>query len=727
MLLVGRRHRSTCNTSWRGGRCPPGARAASTARRASAAQQFRDLADEGIAEEAVEYSKVARRVDDLVICVTEIPEKGDILLPNVGDTVQFSGGAVGHCIALGDLSFAAALSDPEAACELGEGYRILPMSYRPLVARPEQGGLLVDQSGTPWNAESRQAAEDDTRSRVPWFQEMVGLIRRERINSPLHSGVIGLDAFVPIGRGQSMVMRMPAATSDDDFREFMAHIIEAQSGDTTEVIVAASSVVDGLKFQERLANCEATKRLTIVSGRGDKPRIGEAVLAMNAACALAEAARDDGKDALLIVDVEHLYRAYSVLTEVVAERELSERTSRALNEEIDEMSFEQGREMWKFLAHKNAATARRRTFLGCFLQRACRVCDERGGGSLTLLAFARLKDSNKIGRLELQAKLKHLQSMTLDETLKAKAISKIEEQLANLPEGLGLTGVPDDFIEEVKAVTDGHVVFLEAAVASSDSGPQKPRWCLDVQESVARGITSHSVQNRPLDKLKSLFYKVFLMSREGDNSVIDIGDGSGRQLDSGPLLALLQQPAGDVLYPEDEAALLLLAMDDAVRGAAARPLADQALALLTRAKVRGDDGEDSGRLTLECRTWAVESMRQQPQAKSLEELGEAGLDSLCSTLDLRPLERKRVLAVASDGETVAVRADTEAEMQAKVEDPRARYTSLRERLAYLHQPEVAGELLEAISEGSLTDTQLQQALDLLERTVKGEELNLSAA
>ena len=59
---------------------------------------------------------------------------------------------------------------------------------------------------------------------------------------------------------------------------------------------------------------------------------------------------------------------------------------------------------------------------------------DRGGGSLSLLAFARLKDTSRLSRLELEAKMRNLTQMELEEGTRQRALEKLQKQLAELPQ-----------------------------------------------------------------------------------------------------------------------------------------------------------------------------------------------------------------------------------------------------------------------------------------------------
>eukprot|EP00913_Durusdinium_trenchii_P029672 g27811.t1 len=271
---------------------------------------------------------------------------------------------------------------------------------------------------------------------------------------------------------------------------------------------------------------------------------------------------------------------------------------------------------------------------------------DRGGGSLTLLAFARLKDTGNLSRLELEAKLRNLRDMDLDEAVRQRAVDKVERQLAELREDDMGSGVPDDFLEEAKAVTDGHVVFLDEAVN------QDATWAIDIEQSVARGITSNSVQNRYLDILESLKLKAFLMNAEKESQVMD----SSKE--------------------QDEAILLLLAEEAAAKAAASRPVAEYGLRLIKQARIRQDDAKERKRRVALLRRWVEENWQGQAPEELIahahvEEPREPrpprrdgavqslveGLHSLegprprdlADAIELKPLERKRFISAVEEG------------------------------------------------------------------------------
>ncbi|OLP95365.1 hypothetical protein AK812_SmicGene22529 [Symbiodinium microadriaticum] len=69
------------------------------------------------------------------------------------------------------------------------------------------GGKLLDYLGYELGSEPRELTQEERDKAVSLFNEIVGMVRRQRINAPMHAGVMGLDAFVPIGQGLSIALR----------------------------------------------------------------------------------------------------------------------------------------------------------------------------------------------------------------------------------------------------------------------------------------------------------------------------------------------------------------------------------------------------------------------------------------------------------------------------------------------------------------------------------------
>ncbi|CAK9033735.1 Ubiquitinyl hydrolase 1 [Durusdinium trenchii] len=264
---------------------------------------------------------------------------------------------------------------------------------------------------------------------------------------------------------------------------------------------------------------------------------------------------------------------------------------------------------------------------------------------------------------EERAKLRNLRDMDLDEAVRQRAVDKVERQLAELREDDMGSGVPDDFLEEAKAF-DARRSFLSSARLGVE---------LMTLGSVARGITSNSVQNRYLDILESLKLKAFLMNAEKESQVMDSEDMKAQE------------------HLQDEAILLLLAEEAAAKAAASRPVAEYGLRLIKwgrpvgeQARIRQDDAKERKRRVALLRRWVeagplstlvqiyrtVLSNPKIPenwQGQAPEELiahahveepreprpprrdGAVQSLDLADAIELKPLERKRFISAVEEG------------------------------------------------------------------------------
>eukprot|EP00435_Cladocopium_sp_Y103_P054159 s606_g17.t1 len=298
--------------------------------------------------------------------------------------------------------------------------------------------------------------------------------------------------------------------------------------------------------------------------------------------------------------------------------------------------------------------------------------------------------------------------------VRARAVEKVQRQLAELAEDDMGSGVPDDFLEEAKAVTDGHVVFLDDAINKDGQAT----WAIDIQESVARGITANSIQNRYLDMLESLKLKAFLMNAEKESQVMDNEDMDVK-LDNAPLRALMQQSVGDVMTPEDEAILLLLAEEAAARAAASRPLAAHVVNLTKQARIRQDDVKERRRRVALLRRWVEATWEE---GSDIEGLVAKHAEELADALELKPLERKRLLAAIEEGVSQEVPTETEESLLA--EDAQVRYEHLRSLLQSLRKELPPGmDVTNAEAEDIALFLGYLRAKKVSHQKVRGQDVN----
>eukprot|EP00913_Durusdinium_trenchii_P029671 g27810.t1 len=143
---------------------------------------------------------------------------------------------------------------------------------------------------------------------------------------------------------QSMLLRLPTSLSQKQLHQYIAHMIKAQAGNQIKIFTSTASPEEAEELKKMVGeetdfeDFDVLERLTVISGREGRP--GEAVLAENGACALAEAARDAGEDALLLLDLEQLFKVWNLLAEVSAAEHLTELADNNLNKEINGLTEE---------------------------------------------------------------------------------------------------------------------------------------------------------------------------------------------------------------------------------------------------------------------------------------------------------------------------------------------------------------------------------------------------
>ncbi|CAE7230890.1 unnamed protein product [Symbiodinium microadriaticum] len=122
-----------------------------------------------------------------------------------------------------------------------------------------------------------------------------------------------------------------------------------------------------------------------------------------------------------------------------------------------------------------------------------------------------------------------------------------------------------------------------------------------------------------------------------------------------------------------EAILLALAEESSAKAAAARPLAEAVLELLRQARIRMDDAEERKTRVSLIRSWA-EGVWQEGQ--DIQSLVTKSAEDLAEQLQLKPLERKRLLAAVAEGPQTQEEDGQTAELSL-AEDAAVRYRRLR--------------------------------------------------
>ena len=221
-------------------------------------------------------------------------------------------------------------------------------------------GRVVNPLGEPLDERGPVIASDHRYLE----RDAPGIVDRAPVNEPLHTGLKIIDALVPIGRGQRELILGNRQTGKTSLA--VDTILNQRDADVACVYVAI-----GQKKSTILTVIEALREgnalpytIVLVSSPNDPPALR--YLAPYAGCTMAEFLMDEGRDVLIVYD--------DLSKHAGAYRELSLLLRRP-----------PGREAYPgdiFYLHAR------------LLERACKLHDKRGGGSLTALPIVEMQRGN---------------------------------------------------------------------------------------------------------------------------------------------------------------------------------------------------------------------------------------------------------------------------------------------------------------------------------------------
>jgi len=282
-------------------------------------------------------------------------------LPSVQaeELLRFPGGLMGVAYNLDEEEVGAVLLDSsddlEAGQEVRRAYRVLdvPVGDRLL-------GRVLDPLGRPLD----NGGPVRTSQRSPVEREAPAIMDRAPVSEPLQTGLKVIDALIPIGRGQRELIVGDRQTGKTAIA--VDTILNQLSGDVVCVYCAIGQQSSAVaKVVNKLQERGAMDYTTVIVAVGESVP-GLRFMAPYAAMSVAEHFRDQGRDALVILDdLTRHARAY---------RELSLLLRRP-----------PGREAYPgdiFYVHSR------------LLERATHLNKEHGGGSLTALPIIETQAQN---------------------------------------------------------------------------------------------------------------------------------------------------------------------------------------------------------------------------------------------------------------------------------------------------------------------------------------------
>ncbi len=226
---------------------------------------------------------------------------------------------------------------------------------------PALVGRVIDPLGAPLDGKGPifSTSSDNERARYRLENPAPGVLDREPVNTPLHTGICSIDSMIPIGRGQRELIIGDRQTGKT---AIALDAILNQKKDGYRKTPICIYVAIGQKeakiarIVSLLERAGAMKYTVVVSAPGSSPASAW-YLAPFAGCAVGEYFRDRGQDALVVYDdlSKHAwgYRQVSLL-----------------------LRRPPGREAYPgdiFYLHSR------------LLERAAKLSKEKGGGSLTAL------------------------------------------------------------------------------------------------------------------------------------------------------------------------------------------------------------------------------------------------------------------------------------------------------------------------------------------------------
>ncbi|MGI6367524.1 MAG: F0F1 ATP synthase subunit alpha [Anaerolineae bacterium] len=221
-------------------------------------------------------------------------------------------------------------------------------------------GRIVSPLGTP--LDGKGPLYIDARRLIE--SEAVGVVEREPVSVPLHTGVKAVDAMIPIGRGQRELIIGDRQTGKTAIA--LDTIINQRDTGVLCVYVCigqrASAVLQSVRILEEADALSHT--IVVVAAPDDPPAL--LYLAPYAGVAMAEAFMDEGRDVLIVYD--------DLSKHADAYREISLLLRRP-----------PGREAYPgdvFYLHSR------------LLERACRRSEAAGGGSITALPIVETRRGN---------------------------------------------------------------------------------------------------------------------------------------------------------------------------------------------------------------------------------------------------------------------------------------------------------------------------------------------
>lgn len=300
--------------------------------------------------EQFESGVSARRVGYVTILADGVAKASGLPGAKYLELVTFSNGVAGVVVNLEEEEVGIMVLGDYLTLKEGDEVR----STGTLLSVPVSEALLgrvINPMGEPIDGKGAVS----TKTRYPMEQIASGVVHRQAVTTPLQTGIKAIDAMIPIGRGQRELIIGDRSTGKTAIA--VDTIINQKDEDVICIYVAIGQKTSRVaQVIDELASHNAMEHTIIVSATASDP-VTYQYLAPYAGCAIGEYFMDKGKDVLVIYD--------DLSKHAWAYRQISLTLRRP-----------SGREAYPgdvFYLHSR------------LLERASRLSEARGGGSITAL------------------------------------------------------------------------------------------------------------------------------------------------------------------------------------------------------------------------------------------------------------------------------------------------------------------------------------------------------
>ena len=268
----------------------------------------------------------------------------------VGELLEFPHGVFGMVLNLEEDNVGAALFGESQA--IGEGDEVRRTGrIAEVPVGPELRGRVVNALGQPIDGKGEIKSKETRRIEL----KAPGIVDRQPVKQPLQTGIKAIDALIPIGRGQRELIIGDRQTGKTAIA--LDTIINQRGGDVTCIYVAIGQKRSTVaQVVDKLSRYGAMEYTIVVAATASESAPLQ-FISPYSGCTMGEYFRDNGQHALVIYD--------DLSKQAVAYRQLSLLLRRP-----------PGREAYPgdvFYLHSR------------LLERAAKLSEARGGGSLTAL------------------------------------------------------------------------------------------------------------------------------------------------------------------------------------------------------------------------------------------------------------------------------------------------------------------------------------------------------